>query len=84
MSEQIVALAELEPGATRVLDVASGTGSVALLAAQMLGPEGNVTALDISEAMIAKMSCTKACSMAKCVFVQHLHARERLHCPPRI
>ena len=56
MCERLVALAGLKPGATRVLDVASGTGSVALMAAQVLGPEGNVSALDVSKAMIAKVS----------------------------
>lgn len=67
MSERIVALAELAPGATRLLDVASGTGSVALLAAQMLGPEGSVSALDVSEAMIAKVSFTKARQKVHCI-----------------
>lgn len=36
LCEQLVALADLRPRVTRVLDVASGTGSVALSAAQVL------------------------------------------------
>ena len=54
LCEQLVALADLRPGGTRVLDVASGTGSVALSAAQVLGPECIITALDVSDAMLAK------------------------------
>ncbi len=36
LCEHLVALADLRPRVTRVLDVASGTGSVALSAAQVL------------------------------------------------
>ena len=42
----------LESG-TSVLDVASGTGIVARLAAERVGPTGQVTATDISPAMVA-------------------------------
>ena len=42
---------DVKPG-DRVLDVASGTGVVARLAAELAGPEGRVVASDLSEAML--------------------------------
>ncbi|CAK0774488.1 hypothetical protein CVIRNUC_004173 [Coccomyxa viridis] len=54
LCEQLVAIAHIKPGKLNLLDVATGTGTVALLAAQGLGPEGAVTAVDVSEAMLAK------------------------------
>jgi ubiquinone/menaquinone biosynthesis C-methylase UbiE len=49
---ELVARARLEPGA-RVLDVASGLGPVARLAAAAAGTGGQVVAADISAAMLA-------------------------------
>ena len=43
---------ELDPG-DRVLDVACGTGLVARLAAERVGPDGAVAGLDINPAMLA-------------------------------
>jgi len=48
----VVALADPQPG-ERVLDVACGTGVVARLAAQEVGPTGNVTGLDLNPGMLA-------------------------------
>ncbi len=45
--------ADLRPG-SRVLDVATGTGLVAAVAARIVGPEGRVTGIDIAEGMLAK------------------------------
>lgn len=44
--------AGLRPG-MRVLDVCSGSGDVALLAREFVGPEGHVTGFDRSSAMVA-------------------------------
>jgi ubiquinone/menaquinone biosynthesis C-methylase UbiE len=48
----VVALADPRPG-ERVLDIACGTGVVARLAAQQVGPTGNVTGLDLNPGMLA-------------------------------
>lgn len=48
-------ISKLKPSAnTRLLDIASGTGAVALPAAQALLPEGRVQAIDLSEKMLDK------------------------------
>ena len=47
----LVALAALQPG-ERVLDVACGTGAVARLAAQRVGPTGTVAGLDLVPEML--------------------------------
>jgi ubiquinone/menaquinone biosynthesis C-methylase UbiE len=39
----------------KVLDVATGTGAVALTAAQLVGPGGRVTGIDLSDAMLARV-----------------------------
>jgi arsenite methyltransferase len=46
-------LGPLEPG-ERVLDVGSGAGTDSLVAAQMVGPEGHVTGIDMTPEMLAK------------------------------
>jgi 2-polyprenyl-3-methyl-5-hydroxy-6-metoxy-1,4-benzoquinol methylase len=51
-ARQLVAGAELGAGA-HVLDVATGTGVVARTAAQAIGSTGRVTALDVTESMLA-------------------------------
>jgi arsenite methyltransferase len=48
-------LGPLERGA-RVLDLGSGAGTDSLAAAQMVGPEGSVTAIDMPPDMLAKAS----------------------------
>jgi SAM-dependent methyltransferase len=46
-------LGRLEAGA-RVLDLGSGAGTDSLVAAQMVGPEGSVTGIDMTPEMLAK------------------------------
>jgi ubiquinone/menaquinone biosynthesis C-methylase UbiE len=47
------ALGPLAPG-ERVLDVGSGAGTDSLVAAQMVGPEGRVTGIDMTPEMLEK------------------------------
>jgi arsenite methyltransferase len=53
------ALGRLEPG-ERVLDLGSGSGTDSLVAAQMVGPEGGVTGIDMTPEMLAKASTAAA------------------------
>src|SRR6266550_4395033 len=46
-------LGRLDPG-ERVLDLGSGAGTDSLVAAQMVGPEGRVTGIDMTPEMLAK------------------------------
>jgi arsenite methyltransferase len=46
-------LGELEPG-ERVLDLGCGAGTDSLIAAQMVAPEGRVTAIDMTPEMLSK------------------------------
>jgi SAM-dependent methyltransferase len=52
VSERLVELAGVEPGSS-VLDVAAGYGEPSLTAARKAGPDGRVTATDISAEMLA-------------------------------
>jgi ubiquinone/menaquinone biosynthesis C-methylase UbiE len=54
LARALVDAAHLRPGES-VLDAASGTGVVALLAAECVGPSGQVTGVDISCAMLEKV-----------------------------
>jgi ubiquinone/menaquinone biosynthesis C-methylase UbiE len=51
-AKRVIELAELRPG-LRVLDVACGTGVVARLAAETVGVDGLVAALDLNSGMLA-------------------------------
>jgi SAM-dependent methyltransferase len=51
-AERLLELAEVKPG-ERVLDVATGTGIVARLAAAGVGADGAVTGTDVNEGMLA-------------------------------
>jgi SAM-dependent methyltransferase len=50
-TERLFRAAGLEPG-MRVLDVGSGSGDVALLAAELVGPEGEVVGVDVDTAAL--------------------------------
>ena len=54
LCEQLVSLADLAGQSLRVLDVATGTGVVAMSASRALDPSGTVIAVDISEAMLTQ------------------------------
>lgn len=51
--ERLVRLARLEPGES-VLDIGCGTGSLAIVAQQRVGPSGTVQGIDASAEMIAR------------------------------
>lgn len=52
-AQRLLELLKLEPG-DRLLDVACGTGAVAIPAAKQVGPSGLVTATDYSPCMVAE------------------------------
>lgn len=52
VSERMLAAVNLRPG-KRVLDIASGTGQPALLAADRVGPKGRVLGIDLVDEMLA-------------------------------
>src|SRR5438128_5481834 len=52
-------LGALEPG-ERVLDLGCGAGTDTLVAAQMVGPEGHVTGIDMTPEMLAKARASAA------------------------
>lgn len=67
-TEALLGLAALQPG-ERVLDVACGTGVLAMSAARAVGPGGLVIGLDISERMIQAASDTAlALGFRHCTF----------------
>jgi len=53
-AQRLLELLSLEPG-DRLLDVACGTGAVAIPAAKQVGPSGQVTATDYSPRMVAEV-----------------------------
>ena len=52
-ASRLIDLAKLQPGES-VLDIATGTGHLALAAAQRVGPTGKVTGLDLTREMLAQ------------------------------
>src|ERR671918_2759148 len=53
------AMGRLAPG-ERVLDLGSGAGTDSLIAAQMVGEQGHVTGIDMTQAMLAKARAAAA------------------------
>src|SRR5206468_6522721 len=63
-------LGRLQPG-ERVLDLGSGAGTDSLVAAQMVGPEGHVTGVDMTPEMLEKASAAaKQMAAANVEFVE--------------
>ena len=63
-------LGRLAPG-EQVLDLGSGAGTDSLVAAQMVGPEGSVTGLDMTPQMLAKAeAAARLLGMANVEFVE--------------
>ena len=58
-AEQLVAAVGVMPG-DRVLDVACGTGAVAIAAARAAAPDGSVTATDLSPSMVEEARAAAA------------------------
>ena len=65
LAEQLVDRAGLQAGHT-VLDLATGTGMIALPAAEKVGSEGRVVAVDISTSTLSEV--------CRCVKVQRLYS----------
>jgi ubiquinone/menaquinone biosynthesis C-methylase UbiE len=53
-ADRLVVQTSYAPG-DKVLDVLSGTGALALAAAQAVGPTGRVTAIDLAESLLARL-----------------------------
>jgi SAM-dependent methyltransferase len=67
--ELVVKLGDLNPG-QHVLDLGTGTGSVALRAAEAVAPSGHITAVDISPEMLALARQRAASGQANITFVE--------------
>ncbi len=59
VADRLIARLKPAPG-DKLLDVAAGTGAVALAAAPAVGAAGRVTAIDLSEAMLARLQAKLA------------------------
>ena len=68
--QQVIRRADLSPG-QHVLDLGTGTGSVALQAAPLVAPHGDVLAVDLSPAML-----TAAQQRARAMGVENVRFRE--------
>jgi SAM-dependent methyltransferase len=67
--ERVVKWGDLKPG-QHVLDLGTGTGSVALRAAEAVAPNGRITAFDISPDMLALARQRAASAQANITFVE--------------
>lgn len=63
---ELVRKAGIKPG-EKLLDVATGTGMVAIPAAQLTGKTGSVTGIDISESMLDQARLLPYCSLCNTI-----------------
>ena len=54
LASKLVTFSKVQPG-HKVLDIASGTGMVAIPLARLVGPKGSVIGIDISAEMIKEV-----------------------------
>ncbi len=81
VASRLIEGANLEPGC-RVLDVATGTGLAALMAARRVGASGEVIGVDISRGMLAE--ARRKAGQAELANVRFVEAdAERLSFPPQ-
>lgn len=73
LGNRLVELAQLTTGQT-ILDVATGTGIVAIAAAQIVGDEGKVIGVDISEGMLEQAQQKIAAANLKNIELQEVDA----------
>lgn len=69
-TERFCSLIPLRPG-DKVLDLACGTGLDALMAAEMVGPEGEVMGVDISPSMLAQAEAKLGLAPCRTRLFQH-------------
>jgi ubiquinone/menaquinone biosynthesis C-methylase UbiE len=74
-SERVLALCEPRPG-ERVIDLATGTGVAAFLAAERVGDAGRVTATDLSERMVDAVRAEAARRGAANIEAERVDAEE--------
>jgi ubiquinone/menaquinone biosynthesis C-methylase UbiE len=55
IAHRLVELADIQPG-QQILDIATGTGMVAIEAAQIVGDEGHIIGIDIATGMVDRAS----------------------------
>ena len=72
-ADRLVRYVQPAPG-QKILDVATGTGAVAVAMAQAVGPEGRVHAIDLSEGMLAKAGANVRKMALANVDFQHMDA----------
>ena len=72
-ADRLVRYVQPAPG-QKILDVATGTGAVAVAMAQAVGPEGRVHAVDLSEGMLAKAEANVRKMALANVDFQHMDA----------
>lgn len=78
LTEALLERAALRPGA-RVLDIGCGAGDLALQAARRVGPVGRVTALDLSEPLLAVARARAARAPAESAPIEWIAADAQSH-----